>query len=144
LAQLEADKKVVLNLPGGTVELDQADLQIRLQAKEGWAASQGPTCVVVLATELSAELVAEGLARELVHAIQTQRKDQGYEYTDRIELGCETDDLALRAAIEKFSDYIRGEVLAVRLSLGSHSGGQPIELKVGGAALRLWINVVRS
>ena len=50
-------------------------MQVRLQAKPGWAAAQGKACVVVLSTELTPELVAEGLAREFVHAIQSGRKE---------------------------------------------------------------------
>ena len=57
-------------LPDGPVELDSDDLQVRLQAKEGWAAAQGHWCVVVLSTELTEELVREGLARDFVRALQ--------------------------------------------------------------------------
>ena len=49
-------------------------IQIRLQAKPGWAAAQGKSAVVVLSTELSADLISEGLWL-LVHVIQTQRKE---------------------------------------------------------------------
>ena len=91
LAQLEAHGHVDLPVANEPVELDAQDLQVRLQAKEGWAAAQGPTAVVVLSTELTPELIIEGWARELVHAIQNRRKDLGCEYTDRIAVGVVTD-----------------------------------------------------
>ena len=59
---------------GSSESLDRDDLQVRLQAKPGWAAAQGKACVVVLSTELSPELITEGLAREIVHAVQSAAK----------------------------------------------------------------------
>ncbi len=64
LARLESAGTVDLELPDGAVNgpvtLDSQDLQIRLQAKPGWAAAQGAGCVVVLSTESSEELILEG------------------------------------------------------------------------------------
>ena len=142
LAQLEAEKQVTLALPSGPVTLDADDLQIRLQAKEGWAAAQGATCVVVLSTELDAILLAEGRSRELVHAIQTQRKEKGCQYTDRIIVGLETDDAELRAAWEQFDDFIQRETLAVRLILGPLPGVEPVDVKLGGVLAKIYIQVV--
>jgi isoleucyl-tRNA synthetase len=142
LARMDAEKQVTLVLPSGPVTLDAEDLQIRLQAKDGWAAAQGAACVVVLSTELDAALLAEGRSRELVHAIQTQRKEQGCQYTDRIVVGLETDDADLRAASEQFADYIRRETLAIRLVLGPLEGAQAVELKLTGTLVKLYIKVV--
>jgi isoleucyl-tRNA synthetase len=142
LARMEKDKAVTLDLPGGQVTLDAEDLQIRLQAKEGWAAAQGAASVVVLSTELSDELVAEGLARELVHTIQTQRKDLGCEYTDRIAVGLETSDEPLVRAAEQFRDYIQSETLAVRIARGPIAGAKPLEVKLAGLKFTLYVQVV--
>ena len=76
---------MTLDIGGEQIELDNEDIEVRLQAKPGWAAAQGQTCVVVLATELTPELVAEGLARDFVRLVQDRRKDLGLEFTDRIE-----------------------------------------------------------
>ena len=86
LARLERDRHVTIDLPDDPVRLDGDDLQVRLQAKSGWAAAQGRSCVVVLSTEFTPELISEGLARELVHAIQTRRRESNCQYTDRIEV----------------------------------------------------------
>jgi isoleucyl-tRNA synthetase len=144
LARLEADKAVTLPLPSGPVVLDALDLQIRLQAKPGWAAAQGAQCVVVLATELDDDLLAEGLAREVIHAIQTCRKELDCGYTDRIEVGVETDDPGLRDAVARFSDYIARETLATRLVLEPLEGVDPVQLKLGPAAARLHVRVVAT
>ena len=142
LARLESEKQVTLDLPSGPVLLDAQDLQIRLQAKSGWAAAQGAACVVVLSTELDDALLAEGLSRELVHAIQTTRKERGFQYTDRITVGLETEDSQLQAAWRQFSEYIQAETLAVRLVLGSIEGVEPAEVKLGGVQAKLYVQVV--
>ena len=83
-------------LPDGPITLDSDDIQVRLQAKEGWAAAQGHAVVVVLATELTPELIREGLARELVRTIQDRRKEMGCQFTDRIVVGVVTESVELR------------------------------------------------
>ncbi|MEX0675796.1 MAG: isoleucine--tRNA ligase [Pirellulales bacterium] len=144
LARMETERSVTLDLPGGSVTLDAQDLQIRLQAKPGWAAAQGAACVVVLATELDEALVAEGLARELVHAIQNQRKEIGCQYTDRIAVGLETDDEALSGAADRYLEYIQGETLAVRVDFEPLAGVEPVEVKLGGPLAKLYVQVVSA
>jgi isoleucyl-tRNA synthetase len=144
LAKMESDGNVSLAIDGEAIVLDSQDLQVRLQAKPGWAAAQGKACVVVLSTELSDDLIAEGWAREIVHVVQTARKDKECQYTDRIVIGIETDDEVISSAIEQFAEYIRGETLAVELKLGAIDGVDPIEIKLGSATIRLYVKVVKS
>ncbi len=156
LEELEAEGKVTLPLPDDFVTLDSADIQVRLQAKEGWAAAQGHDVVVVLATELTEDLIREGLARELVRTIQDRRKEMGCEFTDRIVVGIVTESAELGSAIEQFADYIFGETLAIALrdwprgksgeaKAGLHSGpmpgARPFETTVSDHPLRLWVEV---
>lgn len=124
LAQLEADGQITLTLPDGPVALDKDDIQVRLQAKEGWTAAQGQKCVVVLSTELTDELIAEGYAREMVRMIQERRKEMNCRYTDRIAVGVVTDSDELHAAFEQFQDYIKSETLALELNCSHPS--QPL------------------
>lgn len=144
LARLETEHVVTLSLPGGDVPLDALDLQIRLQARPGWAAAQGAACVVVLSTELDESLLAEGLAREIVHAIQTQRKEMACQYTDRIRVALETDDATLAAAADRFADYICRETLAMQIVLGSLAGVAATELKIGAIRAKLYVQVVTT
>jgi isoleucyl-tRNA synthetase len=96
---------------------------------------------VVLSTELTDELIAEGYARELVRAIQDHRKEIGCEYTDRIAVGIATDSPELRAAAEQFENYIRGETLASRFGFEAVAGAEPAELDVAGFAATLYVEV---
>jgi isoleucyl-tRNA synthetase len=142
LAQLEADGKVDLELPDGLVKLDSEDIQVRMQAKEGWAAAQGRDCVVVLSTELNETLIAEGLAREVVHAVQNRRRDLGCEYTDRIVVGVVTESAAVRDAVAQFVEYVRRETLAVELLTEDVPNAEPVELKLAGHTVTLYVKAV--
>ncbi|HLA85274.1 MAG TPA: isoleucine--tRNA ligase [Thermoguttaceae bacterium] len=144
LASLEADGQIALELPDGPVTLDRDDIQIRLQAKPGWAAAQGRQCVVVLSTELTPELVAEGRARELVRVIQDRRKEIGCEYTDRIRVGVVTESAELLEAAQAFADYIRGETLAVALDGQPIDAVDPLELKVAGFEMKLYVKIEKQ
>jgi isoleucyl-tRNA synthetase len=142
MEQLESQGKVELELPDGPIVLDCDDLQIRLQAKPGWAAAQGRQCVVVLSTELDDDLLAEGIAREVVHAIQTRRKEIDCQYTDRITVGLATDSPAIHDAVARFRDYIMRETLAVELKFEPIAGVEPVEVKVGDETVVMYVKVV--
>jgi isoleucyl-tRNA synthetase len=145
LAELKSAGKTALKFPdGSSIELDNEDIEVRLTAKEGWAAAQGKGSVVVLATELTPDLVLEGTARDAVRVIQDRRKDINCLYTDRIEVALVTDAKEVRAAIEKFRDYIAQETLAVAITDRPLPGVEPIHVKVLGHELAIYIRVVTS
>jgi isoleucyl-tRNA synthetase len=141
LTELKSAGSVRIAVDGDSVELDEEDLEVRLQAKSGWTAAQGHGVVVVLATELTEELLSEGLARDLVRAIQDVRKDQDCEFTDRIEIGVVTESPDVRRAVELFRDYIMQETLATELDakpIASHSANAT---KIGDADVQLYVQV---
>lgn len=142
LAELESTGKVTFELPDGPIALDAEDIQVRLQAKEGWAAAQGRACVVVLSTELNADLIREGLAREVARVINDRRKDMNCQFTDRIEVGIVTDAEELRAAIDQFRDYIQSETLARAVHFNVIGGAEPVDVKAAEFAATLHLKVV--
>ena len=144
LAELEQSGQVSLTLSDGPVTLDTQDVQVRLQTKPGWAAAQGRSCVVVLSTELTPELIAEGHARELVRVIQERRKEIGCDFTDRIALGIQTDSAELRAAAQQFAHYICRETLALEMHLGELPGAEPAKVDVSGMDVSLFVKVVQK
>ena len=141
LAELRSGGKVTFALPDGPVVLDSDDVQVRLQAKEGWAAAQGKACVVVLSTELNADLLREGLAREVARAVNDRRKEMNCRFTDRVEIAIVTDSAELRAAIEQFRDYVMTETLAVTISFEPIPGAEPAEVEIGDYRAALFVKV---
>ena len=120
LAALTLDGRAVLPLAGGgTAVVDKDDVLVRTTAKPGWAAAEGPRAVVVIAKELTPDLIAEGLVREVVHVIQTQRKALDLEFTDRIDVLFATESAELRSALEQHRDFVSGETLAASVHFGT-------------------------
>ncbi len=142
LAEMESKKQVMLQLPDGPVTLDSDDVQVRLQAKPGWAAAQGHAGVVVLSTEITPDLHREGIARELIHAIATRRREMDCKYTARIRVGIMTKSADVHEAVEQFGDMIRGETLATELVLAPFDGVEPQELALGADVVQLFVAVV--
>ena len=73
--------------------------------------------MVVLDTEVTPELEAEGWARDAVRVIQDCRRSDGYVVTDRIEVHLTMGSPEQAAAIETWHDYVAGQVLATSLTV---------------------------
>ncbi len=142
LRELEEQGRVKVPLADEEIVLDKEDIQIRLNAKPGWTAAQGKVGVVVISTELTPELIAEGLARDFVHAVQNQRKELDCDFTDRIELGVVADDKEVRQALLTHKDWIMSETLAIRFDFGPLPDANPTEMKLGNASLRVYLKRV--
>ena len=141
-AEMLANGKLTLTVDGKTFELTSDEVLVRLLAKDGFAAAQGANCVVVLATELTPELVAEGLARELVRVIQDRRKEMNCNYTDRIAVGIATDSAPLLDAATAFADYVKSETLALDLQASALADAEPTNVKIDGADVAVYVKVV--
>jgi isoleucyl-tRNA synthetase len=81
---------------------------------------------VALDPELTPELVAEGLVRDLVRGVQSLRKERGLAVTDRIRLELSGSE-ELRRAIEAFQERLTGETLADGWSWGRHPEAVEVE-----------------
>ncbi|NBT14115.1 MAG: isoleucine--tRNA ligase, partial [Planctomycetia bacterium] len=138
LAALTRDGNASLPLAGGgTAVIERDDVLVRTTAKEGWAAAESPLAVVVISKELTPALVAEGLVREVVHAVQSQRKTLDLDFTARIELGFETPSAELRSALERHLAYVMGETLADTATFSTLPDADRDSLDVDGHPLTL-------
>lgn len=138
--QLADEGKLALTLEDGrTIELNDEQVQHRLVAKSGWAAAEGKSCVVVLSTDLTPELIREGYARDLVRFIQDRRKDLACEYTDRIEVAIVVDDDELRLAVQEYQEYLRQETLADAITFEPLEDTDSVTIKVAGVTLELFV-----
>ena len=113
--QLANGGKLSVTLPDKTVELSLEEVDVRLSARAGYVASEGPGGVVVLNTELDEALIAEGLARDINNRIQNLRRELELPFEARIRLALQGAE-KLTAAARAHGDYIQREALADELA----------------------------
>ncbi len=113
--------EIGISIDGSDHTLAPDDISLALQPLEGYEVEAEAGHAVALALELDEELRREGLAREIVHAVQIARKEAGLEITDRIELGLGGEEALLDAAREHQA-YLVGEVLASAVSFDAGDG----------------------
>ena len=116
LARFRDGSDVEIQVDGQVRRLEPGDLEVVQEASAGLVVKGEGGYTVALDPALDEELLAEGLARELVNRIQRLRKDAGLEITDRIEIAIDGSD-AIRAAAERHRAFIGGETLAVAVSV---------------------------
>ncbi|HVV10369.1 isoleucine--tRNA ligase [Amycolatopsis sp.] len=106
------------------IELLDSEFDRRLVARDSGAAAElpGGSGLVLLDTEVTAELAAEGLARDLIRVVQQARRDAGLDVADRVELTVDAPAEVVEAAKEH-EKFIAGETLALSVSYGTVDGG---------------------
>jgi isoleucyl-tRNA synthetase len=130
------------------------DLILTMRAPEGYSVEREGAHAVALDLTIDEDLRREGLAREIVHAVQNARKSAGLQVEDRIELVLDG-DVELIAAAAAHRDYIARETLAVELQAGGraesveeHANEDPgytEQVEIDGLALRIGLSpVVRA
>jgi isoleucyl-tRNA synthetase len=117
VATLRRGERLEVRAGERTIPLGLDDVQPRAEALPGYAVAEEHGYLVALATELTPELVEEGLARELVHRLQTMRKAAGFEVADRIAVAYEAGP-KLAAVLTRHGAGIATEVLATSLQAG--------------------------
>jgi len=109
---LHKDKEYYLDMDGSTFKLTEEDLNISIKDREGFVfESYNKELFVALDTKLNAELLEEGLARELVAKIQNTRKDKGMDIMDRIKIFYVGNE-KIQNVFLKYADYIKAETLS--------------------------------
>jgi isoleucyl-tRNA synthetase len=128
--QMSRTGKILVVIDGKELELDGEDIQVRLSAKEGWAAAQGKSCVVALNTELTPELIRDGIAKDAIRLIQDLRKRRRCNYTDRIKISIFTTSSQLAEALNTNLGLIQSETLATDFAVAVVPQGS-IDIKDG-------------
>ncbi|HEY0390915.1 MAG TPA: isoleucine--tRNA ligase [Solirubrobacterales bacterium] len=127
VARVMADGgEIGINVEGNDHTIGPDEVTLALQPLEGYEVEAEAGHAVALQLELDDELRREGMAREIVHAVQNARKVAGLDISDRIELALGGDGELLAAAREH-EPYIAGEVLASAISYQA-PGGTPAKL----------------
>ncbi|HUV08154.1 MAG TPA: isoleucine--tRNA ligase, partial [Spirochaetia bacterium] len=119
-------REIVSLMEGATLSLDigtrvlditQEEISIIREERMHLRVLNEGSLTVALDSELTEELVQEGMVRDLVRSIQNLRKEKGLEVTDRIDLAI-TGDETIKRAIERFEDHLTSETLAVSWKWG--------------------------
>ncbi|HSO40459.1 MAG TPA: isoleucine--tRNA ligase [Labilithrix sp.] len=138
VAQVLADGKATVQ----GIEIDQADLEVGFDAKEGYAAAGERIGVVVLDTRLNDELRELGYVRELLNRLQTARKEMGLDFVDRIHVSLAGSERAMRIA-KTHEATITSECLAASLTVGDDAGAASAsevrEIEIEGDKVQLRI-----
>ncbi|MDD6393038.1 MAG: isoleucine--tRNA ligase [Prevotella sp.] len=121
ISELEKNGHLTIDVEGQQLVIDATDVDIISEDIPGWLVSNEGNLTVALEVELNDELVKEGTARELINRIQNLRKDSGLEITDRIKVTIAPDE-NINSAIETYSDYIKGQVLADEIIIAENDG----------------------
>jgi isoleucyl-tRNA synthetase len=118
---IEGGGEIGVSIDGKDHTLAGEDLLMSMEPVEGYQVESESGHAVALALELDDELIKEGLAREIVHAVQQQRKNAGLEITDRISLQLGGDRELIEAA-QEHQAWLSDEVLATSTSFDGTDG----------------------
>ncbi|MEX1264884.1 MAG: isoleucine--tRNA ligase [Actinomycetota bacterium] len=110
--ELASGASVTVASSGGEVSLGPGDVDLTQDVKQGWGVASEGGITLALDLELTDDLRREGVARELIRAIQDARKGAGLEIVDRIHLGVEAGPI-VTAALAAHRETIAGETLAL-------------------------------
>lgn len=122
------EKSSSLKLPvAEDITISIEDVEIVSENIEGWLVASDEGLTVALDTQLDAELLTEGLAREFVNRLQNLRKTSGFEVTDRISIEFNSSEDIKNKLLSK-TDYVKLETLAENLEYNSSVSENEIEI----------------
>jgi isoleucyl-tRNA synthetase len=136
---VQAGRPFSVELDGQPVEIAPEEILVRTHPAEGLTVAADRFTTVALDTNITPELRAEGLARELVRRIQAMRKEAGFNIEDRITTYFQGDGYLADVMVE-WADYIRNETLSTSLVREEPPGGAYTEThKVDGETITLGV-----
>ena len=140
--ELKAGGVLKLSVNGSDVELAEEDLLIDTAQMEGYVSEQDNELTVVLDTNLTPELVEEGLVRELISKIQTMRKEAGFEVMDLIRVYARGNE-KIAHILEQYGSQIAGDVMAKEI-IADRMGGYEKEWNINGEEVTLGVEKLQQ
>jgi isoleucyl-tRNA synthetase len=119
-----------IDIDGETFAFEGDDVLIETHSAEGYSCVADSGYLAALDTTLNDELIAEGLAREVVRSVQDARKQAGLEVSDRITLGVSGSE-AVERALEIHRAYLMNETLATHWHVGQDGARYTAEKTMG-------------
>jgi isoleucyl-tRNA synthetase len=124
---LEQQGNLDLHIEDRTYSITPDDVLITTEDLPGWKTASEDGITVALDVNPDADLLNEGIARDMVNRIQNLRKEAGYNLTDRICITLREEE-QIRRALVRHEPYIRTETLADSIVLSAELEGQEVEL----------------
>lgn len=125
ISELESKGQITLQAEGQDAIVELADVDIVSQDIPGWSVANEGVTTVALDITITPELKNEGNARKIIKQIQTLRKSQGFEITDRIKVVI-SESPETTAVLASFKDNIASQVLANAIELGEPTEGTEV------------------
>ena len=113
-----SEGKLQVEVEGEMLDILADEVEVQAEAKAGYAVASDGAYLAALVTDLTPELIAEGLAREVVRRVQDMRKAADFDVADRIKIYMVASD-ELHKAVDAHREYISGETLAVEISFAA-------------------------
>jgi len=120
---LDSGATCSIEVDGEKLTFTDDEVSVSMESKSGYAAASGSRIAVVLHTELNDDLIAEGVAREVIHLLQGLRKKADLDYQARIIAYLMAEDDTVKSAIDKHVEYIQTETLASEIKLEGFDDG---------------------
>jgi isoleucyl-tRNA synthetase len=140
IARLESGQTIVVTADGSDLELAPGDVTIRRAEREGHLFESDGSSAIVVDTALTPELVAEGLAREIVSRIQNLRKQSGFDVTDTIRIHVADAGEMILKAFDLYAEHIKSETLAASIDRKLPAGAKPEEMTIGDESLKVFLD----
>ena len=121
IASILDGSPLTVSYSAGEISLTEGDLAVQRTEKAHVKVLNEGVLTVGYDTEITEALLLEGIARDLVRFVQTERKEKGFEVADHIRLTVSGGDL-LRKTVDEFGSYISQETLADSLTLADNDG----------------------
>ncbi len=111
VTELQNGNAIMMNIGEESKEITPDMVEIRIASKEGFDVGMENNQFIILDTTLTDELLAEGIAREIVSKVQNLRKQKDFNIVDRIHLYYSGDE-EVKNAITCYKEFIEKETLA--------------------------------
>ena len=112
ITKLKNGEVIKMTIGDKEYDIDSNMVDIKTESKEGFDVATDTNNFIILNTELTNDLVMEGIARELVSKVQNLRKAKDFDIADRIILYYNGDD-EVTEAVTKFDEFIKNETLSI-------------------------------
>ncbi|MBE0572147.1 MAG: isoleucine--tRNA ligase [Ignavibacteriaceae bacterium] len=139
ISSIEKGEAVSFEIDGEGISISREDVEILSEQIAGWIVESENGVTVAVDTQLTKELISEGLAREFVNRIQNMRKDAGFQVTDKINITF-SGNSDFVVAIKSFTNYISVETLAEKIDNEAELKGEFLQdWKIGGDDIKIKI-----